>query len=229
MGGLNVKNTMIERVLEIVAPHPCSGCGKIGSILCEDCKYDITHEPFWGCILCGKPNSHGICASHGSPVVRAYTVGRRTGSLEIILNKLKFQHVKAAAAPLGDLLHIHLPLFPNDVVVVPIPTVRSHVRQRGYDQVELIVRHFCGKRGIRLEKLLERSSSTTQHTVGRTVRAQQASQAFALKSNQNLTGRTILLIDDIVTTGSTLMAGAQLLKNAGATVWVATLAYQPLD
>ncbi len=229
MGGLNVKNTMIQRVLEIIAPHPCSGCGKTGSILCEHCKYDIIHEPFWGCILCGRPNPDGICASHHSPVVKAYTVGRRTDTLETILNKLKFEHVKAAAVPLGELLHTHLPLFADDVLVVPIPTVRSHVRQRGYDQTELITRHFCEQRGMRFEKLLDRTSKATQHTVGRATRQEQAKEAFSLRSKRDLTGRTVILIDDIVTTGSTLMAAAHILKQAGATVFVATLAYQPLD
>ena len=229
MGGLNVKNTMIQRVLEIIAPHPCSGCGKIGSILCEDCKYDIIHEPFWGCILCGRPNSYGICASHDSPVVRAYVVGQRSHALETILNQLKFQHVKAAALPLAQLLHTHLPLLPSNIVVVPIPTVRSHVRQRGYDQADLIARHFCQLRNYPIEKLLQRSSNTTQHIVGRVERQEQASQAFALNTTQDLTGRIIVLVDDIITTGSTVTAAAHLLKNAGATVWVVALAYQPLD
>ena len=229
MGGLNVKNTMIQRVLEIIAPHPCSGCGKIGPILCEDCKYDIIHEPFLGCILCGRPNSDGICTFHHSPVVRAFTAGARTGTLEIILNKLKFQHVKAAAEPLAELLHTYLPILPKDITIVPIPTVSSHVRQRGYDQTDLISAHLSNLRGLKREKLLTRISTATQHIVGRVERKQQADNAFALRTQQDLTGRTILLVDDIVTTGATLTAAAELLKKAGATVWVATLAYQPLD
>lgn len=229
MGGVNVKNTMVERGLQIIAPHPCFGCGKVGAILCDDCKYDITHEPFVGCILCGKPNAFGICRIHDSPIDRAFTIGTRSGVLEDVINQLKFHRVKGAARPLAELLHEQLPSFSENVEIVPIPTVRSHVRQRGYDQVELIVQHFASLRTMPVCHYLERMTNATQHVVGKDERLVQAEKAFSLKECEGIYGKTVLLIDDIVTTGATLQSAATLLKNAGATVWVATLAYQPLD
>lgn len=229
MGGVNVKNTMIERLLQIVAPHPCFGCHKIGSILCQDCKYNITHEPFLGCILCGTPQSSGICSSHDSPIVRAFTVSSRTGALETTINSLKFNNTKQAARPLAELLHAALPILPDDIQVVSIPTVSSHIRQRGYDHVDLIIRQLNTLRPISIQRVLRRRTSTTQHTVLRRARQRQAEEAFQLDSSTPVKGKTILLFDDIVTTGSTLSSAAKLLNDAGATVWVATLAYQPLD
>jgi len=229
MGGINVKITMIERILRILAPHPCSGCGKLGTILCLDCKYNITHEPFVGCILCGKPENNGICTSHNSPIERAFTVSSRTGALEDAINRLKFHNTKAAAASLAELFHESLPSLPADIQLVPIPTVRSHIRQRGYDHVELIVSQFAALRHLPIARPLLRKTRTTQHTVGKDARRSQSAEAFGLNEDDSLLGTRVLLVDDIVTTGSTLVAAAQLLKNAGATVWVATLAYQPLD
>ena len=231
MGGLNVKITMIERVLQIVAPHPCSGCAKVGSVLCDDCKYDIISEPFMGCILCGRPEISGICVAHDSSIARAFTVSSRTGSLEAAINRLKFQNTKAAAGTLAELLHTSLPLLPSDIQIVPIPTVRSHIRQRGYDHVALIVRHLAAFRGVPITQALRRKSNATQHTVGKKERIAQSKQAFTLSeaSKNALSGQLVLLVDDIVTTGSTLQSAAKLLHEAGATVWVATLAYQPLD
>ena len=91
---LNVKNTMIERVLEIIAPHPCISCGKVGLILCVSCKYDIIHEPFGGCILCEWPQKSGICLEHGAPLEKAFVVSDRFGSLSQIIDALKldYQH-----------------------------------------------------------------------------------------------------------------------------------------
>jgi ComF family protein len=229
MGVLNVKNTIVERMLQIVAPRPCSGCGKVGSILCDYCKYDIINEPFHGCILCGTPNLAGICSSHNSPIQRAFTVSIRDGVLETVVNQFKFERVKSAGHTLATLLDESLPLLPDSISFVPVPTVRSHVRQRGYDQVELITRHLCVMRGNAIEKLLVRKDSRTQHQVGKQQRQEQASHAFELGASKNLHGRTLLLVDDIVTTGATLTEAARVLTKAGATVWVVTLAYQPLD
>jgi len=220
---------MIERVLEVIAPHPCSGCGKLGTILCLDCKYNIIHDPFFGCILCGKPQLYGICPSHDSPITRAFTVGSRTGPLAEMINRLKFQNTKLAARFLAELLDEALPVLPEDIQIVPIPTVRSHIRQRGYDQVELLSRHFASLRNLPLTRPLLRKTADTQHLVGRTAREEQSQHAFGLKGGVSLQHASILLLDDVVTTGSTLLAAATLLQKAGAIVWVASLAYQPLD
>ncbi|MGV9002134.1 MAG: ComF family protein [Candidatus Saccharimonadaceae bacterium] len=229
MGGLNVKITMIQGVLQVIAPHPCSGCAKIGTILCLDCKYNITHESFFGCILCGRPQLGGICPSHDSPIQRAFTVGSRTGPLEDVINRLKFQNTKLAARTLAELLNESLPFLPSDIQIVPIPTVRSHIRQRGYDQVELIAQHLAALRSMSIKRALLRKTNETQHIVRRNERLEQSQRAFSLMEGTAFGSAPILLLDDIVTTGSTVSAAAQLLKEAGATVWVATLAYQPLD
>ncbi|MGH7218295.1 MAG: ComF family protein [Candidatus Microsaccharimonas sp.] len=229
MGGVNVKNTMIERVLQIIAPHPCSGCGKMGTILCDDCKYDIINEPFYGCILCGRPKESGICAEHAAPFARAFTVSTRADALEDAINRLKFRNTKHAARAMAELLDWHLPQLPAEVQIIPLPTARSHMRQRGYDQVELIAHHLAALRNIPVKKALVRKTNTTQHTVGRSERAVQASEAFILNNSVQHTPGTVVLLDDVVTTGASLAAAATVLKEAGYTIWVATLAYQPLD
>lgn len=230
MGGINVKNTMIEWVLEKVAPHPCSGCGKIGTILCEDCKNDIVFETFDGCLQCGRPQSSGICFEHHSPLTQAFIVGLRRGTLQKLIDNLKFHTVKAAAVPLASLLALRLPVLPENTVLVPIPTVSSHVRKRGFDQVDLITKRLSSIRTLPIQPLLRRVTKTTQHTETRMVRREQAEVAFTLRGGAAIDPQaTYLLIDDVITTGSTMLAAAKLINEAGGTVWAAGLAYQPLD
>ena len=231
MGGINVKNTMIEALLQNIAPHPCFGCGKIGTTLCHNCKYNITSEPFVGCILCQKVNADGICVEHDVPICKAWVVSERVAVLKRIIDAYKFENVKRAAHTLVDLLDTSLPLFPSNTMIVPIPTASSHVRQRGYDHAHLLSLLFAQRRGLSVAHLLQRSSSKTQHRLNKTERQQEAKSAFHVISKADIPKNTpVVLLDDIITTGSTLTSASIALREAGATnIFVAALAYQPLD
>lgn len=233
MGGKYVKNTIVERVLEIIAPHPCSGCGKTGTTLCEDCKYDIIHEPFLGCVLCGRPESKGVCVDHQSAFTQAFVVGARHGTLQKLIDELKFHNKKASAKSLAELIYSRLPLLPASTRIIPVPTVSSHVRSRGYDQVLLIAQHLSALSGLAVDRQLIRANRATQHTTGRDQRAVQAKQAFILRTAESHDTRRasypVLLIDDIITTGATITEAAKVLSSRHSTVLVAALAYQPLD
>jgi len=231
MGGLNVKNTMIEALLQKVAPHPCFGCAKMGTPLCDNCKYDIISEPFSGCVLCGNVAPEGICAQHDVPICKAWVVSERLTVLKRVIDAYKFEHVKAASDSLADLLDGRLPLLPENTVIVPIPTASSHIRQRGYDHIDILARLLAKRREVPVAYLLERSSNTTQHRLNKSERQQEASGAFQITKDVTIDPDTpLLIIDDIITTGSTISSAAKALTNAGVkTVFVAALAYQPLD
>lgn len=230
MGGKNVKNTIIERVLQLVAPHPCYSCGKNGPILCDYCKFNIVSERYFGCVLCGSPQVLGICEKHQAPFQHASVVGERREELRTLIDRLKFHNTKAAAFVLAELLHETAPLYDSTTIVVPIPTLRAHIRERGYDHVALIAERFALLRGLRYEKCLVRRSKAVQRLAkNKTERVAQAATAFALDPlSVNTTDKTILIVDDIITTGSTVVSAARLFSRAKA-VNVAALAYHPLD
>lgn len=229
MKPLNVKSTMVEAVLDLIAPHYCCSCGAIGGLLCESCKYDIVSEPFEGCLLCGWPSLSGSCASCASSVARSWCGGERSGGLEKLINRYKFEYAQAAFRPLGDIILSTLPELPAEVVVVPIPTIRTHIRQRGYDHTLLTARYIADARRIALQRPLRRRTATVQRGADRKTRISQAKEAFEVIAR--LDPRAIyLLIDDVVTTGSTLRFAAEAMKSAGAnTIWAAAAARQPLD
>jgi ComF family protein len=220
---------MIDKLLSIVAPHHCSGCGKSGSLLCEDCKYNIIYETKDVCFVCQRPcGTVGLCNTCNVPYSRAWCVGERKDALQRLIGLYKFERTKSAYLVLADLLALTLPDLPDDIVVVPVPTVLSHIRQRGYDHTLLFVKRFAKIKQLKLSRVLIRATNTTQRHTSASRRKSQAEQAFTV--NQRLDkNTTYLLIDDVATTGATLRYAAEALKNAGAgDVWVAAIAHQIL-
>jgi ComF family protein len=229
MGGPNVKNTMIDNMLEFVAPHLCCGCGKIGSLLCDHCKYDIITESLLGCVVCNQVNSDGICPKHLMTYKKAWLVGIRSGALQRLIGSFKFQNTKAAAENLASLLDARLPVLPASTLLVPIPTTSAHIRQRGYDHLQLISEYFALKRDLPIARVLSRGNTATQHGANRTTRLEQAQSAFRLTGSID-PAATYLILDDVVTTGATIQEASKLLYAAGArTIFVGALARQPLD
>jgi ComF family protein len=228
MNLLNVKSTIVDTMLDWFAPHYCCSCGEIGALLCDSCKHNITQEQYTGCLLCGRP-ALSICSHCNSLVERTWCGGERSGGLETLINRFKFEYARAAYVPLGDVLLAALPQLPKETIVVPIPTIRSHVRQRGYDHTLLLAGYIARRQGVMLARPLTRRTSTLQRGATRKIRMQQAKEAFAVATPLEK-DIPYLLVDDVVTTGSTLRYAAETLKNAGATVvWAAAVARQPLD
>jgi len=226
---LNVKNTMIDRMLDFVAPHPCSGCGQIGTSFCGNCKYNINTEPFLGCILCEKPSLQGVCVDHKVGFNQAWVVGVRSGPLQRLIGGFKFKNMKAAASDLCDLLNSRLPPLPASSIFVPIPTTPAHIRERGYDHMLLITLLLGKRRHLPVQQVLVRDNTLTQHLVNRKERFKQVTSAFRVEGPID-PHKTYIIVDDVITTGATIQQAAMLLKEAGATtVWVAATSYQPLD
>ncbi len=217
-------------MLSVIAPHLCCGCGKVGSTLCGNCKYDIISELKTVCIRCQKPcGERGICGSCRLPYERAWCVGERVGTLQRLIGLYKFERVRSAYKDLGDLLLATVPDLPANVVIVPVPTVASHIRQRGYDHTLLLARYIARKRQLPLRRLLVRVTKTKQRQASAAVREAQAKAAFAVRGD--VAKNTVyLLVDDVITTGATVKYAAKALKDAGATqIWAAVVARQTLD
>ncbi len=158
------------------------------------------------------------------PYQRAWLVGQRSGALQKLINAYKFNNLRAAYQVLGDLVLAVLPDLPDGTVLVPIPTVASHVRQRGYDHIMLIARYVAKKRKVPIKMVVKRLTKTKQRQADAKQRQLQASRAFMV--HQKLDSKKIyLLIDDVMTTGATLKYAALALKKAGAKqVWVVVIA-----
>jgi ComF family protein len=220
---------MIDELLAFIAPHLCSGCQKLGPSLCDNCKNDIIAKSVSECIVCRQPAVRGVCLDHNLRYQQAWVVGIRQGVLQRLINEFKFHYKRAHALYLADLLYKRLPRLPDATVFVPIPTSPAHIRTRGYDHIDLISRRLSLLSGLTVLKALERQNTDTQHTANRSRRLIQAQSAFRV--TQQLDPKLLyVIIDDVITTGSTIEQASRLLYEAGARwIVVVALARQPLD
>ncbi len=220
---------MFDKILQIIAPHHCYSCQKVGAILCDSCVYNIANEAENQCIECRKPSRVGICMSCQAPYSKAWITGVREDELARVIGDFKWARVYQAHESLGELLHNSLPSLPDNTIVVPIPTIAHHKRIRGYDHAYLLAKYFADQRKLPLKTSLKRKDNSIQHTANKQQRKHQAESAFSCTS-QLRSDVPYLIIDDIVTTGSTIKAATRVLKGAGANeVWVAAIARQPLN
>lgn len=219
---------MLEPVISFIAPHSCSSCGELGTILCERCKNNILKRRYEGCILCGRTTtaSH-LCRRHRLPYDDAWCVAKRGRALEVLIDRYKFQRCRAAHSVLAELLDAALPPLPPETVIVPVPTAPRNCRIRGYDHMWLIARALGRRRGLKTACILGRQSNLTQHFAPSAAeRRRRAKRYFTLKAPVP-TDAPLLLIDDIFTTGATIQAAANCLRQAGAQeVRVAVIARQ---
>jgi predicted amidophosphoribosyltransferase len=149
------------------------------------------------------------------------------GAIREAIHGFKYRGIRAAAPELGRLLANYLESshLPGEILV-PVPMHRLRLRSRGYNQAALLARELGKLTGRPVhEKLLVRTEDTPPQvqTGGRLERARSVSGSFQCIGTAD--GLSVILVDDVTTTGSTLSAGAGALKDAGATsVWGLALA-----
>ena len=117
---------------------------------------------------------------------------------------------------MASALHDSLPYLPQGTIICPIPTAPTRVRQRGFDQAVLIAQHLARQRDLACRFLLRRQTNTRQLGQLRKKRFSQMQQAFYIPRSADIMGKTVLLVDDVFTTGATIAATTTMLRNAGA-------------
>jgi len=223
--------------------------------VCPDCLAQIHAISCEVCAICGEsiatPYALGVqpekllcgaCRQDKPPFAKAVAYGSYNGNLRELIHLLKYEHVKPVAQVLGDMLaeaieRIKDALPVEGVVVVPVPLHKSKRRQRAFNQAEMIARAALdllkkkdGNAGVQTwivnKKALVRCRATqSQIGLTRAQRLENMRGAFAAAHSKAVQNRTVLLIDDVVTTGTTVAECARILRKAGASkVYVASVA-----
>ena len=163
---------------------------------------------------------------------KACAYGSYDGELRELIHLLKYEQVEPAANVLGGMLAeaIGKLNIPEPVLMIPVPLHSSKRRQRRFNQADLIARAAiktfgCAWRETGNGLLVRTRATVSQIGLTRPQRAENIRGAFRVEHPERIVGRNILLVDDVLTTGTTASECARVLRKAGAEkVWVATVA-----
>ncbi len=210
---------LIERTFRALAPHDCLNCGQEGSLLCNWCSLDSIEPLPAQCYRCQRLSQDSRVCQRCRPQTRLNYVWVRTvydNLAKQLVYELKFNRKQDAATVIAQLLKDSLPYLAPDTIIVHIPTSSRHIRQRGYDQANIIASQLALKLNRKHLTLLGRLGNARQVGNTRQTRLTQLRGAFRPLKGNLIRGAHILLIDDVLTTGGTLEAAAATLKKAGA-------------
>lgn len=183
----------------------------------------------------GEPRC-GICRRLEPPFARAAAYGSYEGGLRELIHLLKYEQVRPAVAVLGRMLGDAIGLLEPGfgsapLMVLPVPLYPTKLRQRGFNQSELIARAAlklrapAGRLELNAGVLARLRATASQTGLTRHQRRENLRGAFAVVRPELVKGREILLVDDVYTTGTTVSECARILRRSGAAkVWVATVA-----
>ena len=212
-----VKNTTIPGLFDLIAPHSCRGCGRTGAILCDCCRNNIRKQYVNICPICKTKNPTGSCQNcHNLPPT--FIIGNRNDLIGNLVHDYKYHSVRALAKPLAEILDQTLPSTNNLVIIIPLPTISKHIRERGFDHTLLLAKKLAKKRpNYQVSKLLVRANNTMQVGSSRSERIAQTDQAYTIKNSIHLNpNTTYLLLDDVWTTGASMQSAIKKLRHAGA-------------
>lgn len=232
---------LVSAAVSLFYPPICEGCGdsvEPAQYLCAECQARASRivppfcekcaEPFAGVIT--GPFSCGNCANQTLHFDAAVAGFRARGVVRRLIHEFKYHQRIYLRHVVGEWLVAVLndPRMSPDRfdVIIPVPLHPAKHRERGFNQAELLARSLSARTALPVELALERVRFTqTQTAFDRSERMENLHNAFRLRRRRDVRGLRVLLVDDVLTTGSTLSECARVLRRAGASsVYAATAA-----
>ena len=219
--------------LALFYPKYCEACNRVliqgEDFICTHCLSDLPKTHFHTL----KNNPVEMIFAGRIPVFRAtaFCSFRKGNSIQTLIHQLKYKGNKEIGVYLGKLLGASLSEnsdFNSIDIIIPIPLHKQKQKKRGYNQSEYIAKGISQtmSKQIDTSSLIRVTDTSTQTRKTRYNRWENVFSIFQLTENENLTEKHILLVDDVITTGSTIEAAAQLLVSLPNTkVSIASLAY----
>ena len=216
--------TAFHTLAELIFPARCVYCRRIGAVFCRTCRAQAQPVGDAICVRCGEPTTvrctcHACQKTPPGPF-RAMRGAVFYGSpVAFAIHGLKYRGMTHMALPLASYLSAYLDTHPLAIdYLTPVPLHPERQASRGYNQSELLARAVGRERRLPVRSdLIERTRHTPpQVHLHREQRLQNMKDAFAAPRLGALHGETVLLIDDVCTTGATMRGCAEALRVAGA-------------
>ncbi len=223
-------------------PRPCEVCGQWTSAgLCSDCEARFVQPQTLRCPTCALAQVDGLvcggCLREGPPYMRCITLADYGFPWDRLIARFKFQQQPEQARLLAQALHQAVlraqPSGPPDTsmvpldCVLPVPLSEARLAERGYNQAWELARRVAALQGLPAQAHWLQRLRDTPHQVGLSRAERQRNLQNAMwvtpAGAAGLAGRSVALVDDVMTTGVTLAAAALALRAAGAArvqVWV---------
>ena len=203
-------------MLDIALPPSCAGCSDEGEPLCPKCRRALETRL---ALPAGVPI--GLPAVMAMPLAQLEWCAPFSGAVRMALHQLKYAGERRLTAPLGAAVAARWRVAgAGGELLVPVPVHAERARRRGYDQAVLLAAEASRHLQMPWLAALERRRNTSpQFDLGRRARRTNVAGAFGLSGHAHaaqIRGRWVVLVDDVVTTGSTLVACAEALYDAGA-------------
>lgn len=225
----------MENLFNLLFPPKCLICSKVNNLICRSClsKAEVLESDF--CLICDNPSAHGFthktCLKPFSPC-RFISVFEYEGVVRNIIKKSKYGRMSFYALKLLTEFGLRLLLddtlnnLKNEIdLVVSVPLSSKKTLLRGFNQADVIAQHVCkyiNKKFIQ-KMLLRKKQTESQFKFNRNTRFENVKDAFEINKDKlvfnkkpYLMGKNILLVDDISTSGATLLACSKKLLEAGA-------------
>jgi ComF family protein len=223
-----------QALLDLIYPPRCPGCGRVGYAFCEGCRARVQYIVPPVCRRCGSPLAEeGLChrcRTVPSNLNGVLAVAIFSDPIRQAIHALKYENNTTLAAPLGEMMvdTWRRSDLPDADLIVPVPLHRRRYAERGYNQAILLARVLGHGLGLPVDNrtLVRLRATPPQVGLTQVERKRNVEGAFACLGSPK--GKTIVVVDDVCTTGATLEACAAALRTAGAAnVWAFTLARAP--
>jgi competence protein ComFC len=217
--------------LDFLFPRRCIICKKLGSFICEDCFANLSFNTKSLCLVCDKQTfdskTHPKCKTKYTIDACFSAISYNKTARKLIYNFKYKPYLIELKNFLSQLFYesliqneefIRYLTTNNQWIIVPIPLHKTKLKNRGYNQSEILAKELSKKFNFPTRNILERIKNTkTQTGLEKEKRKHNVKGIF--KSNFNIKKANLenfILIDDVVTTGSTLLEAAKILKKEGA-------------